>query len=512
MFACPMSWTATASESEAPPGQASSSAVVATVDEVRAASAAFAVDPVSLQARIESRLTPPRYIAGQPVESKQLRTRMEELDVPGLSVAYFENGSVKWRKGYGTTQRTDGRMVDPDTLFQAASISKPLAAMLVMLEVEKGRLHLDDDLSPRLPDHLRQSIGLTGNAPIRLEDVLSHQGGLNLPGFGGYPQDAAYPTTEDILLGRAPANNSPLVRNAAGLGRGAYSGGGYMLLQYVLESLDGRALHAQLEAGILRPAGMIRSGYFMARERGTPPDDNWASGHDAAGEVLDGKFVRYPETAAAGLWSTPSELALVAIQMQQSIRGKHGLLSETSARNMLTRRNGPWGLGWEFMSLDSEARSFQHTGSNRGYKSVLYARLDRDEGVAIMTNGDNGGELMYEVLTTIALERGWEELRPSPVSRSSVPRSSLAGLAGTYAFSSPIDGTIVVRVQGEALTIEVPGHNRETEFLPRSPDVFEEIAGSVATFHRAGDGQALTVSLGDVIARRVPDPAGSVQD
>jgi CubicO group peptidase (beta-lactamase class C family) len=340
-----------------------------------------------------------------------LAARMAELKVPGVSIAVFENGRLIWARAYGKADASDGRPATPDTLFQAASMSKAVAAAGALRLVEQGRLDLDQDVNARLKAWQVPPSPFTTSEKVTLRRLLSHTAGLTVSGFPGYQAGKPVPTTLQILDGQSPAN-TPAVRSFEAPGQGfAYSGGGYTVAQLLMMEAGGRAYPNLLDNLVLRPAGMRRSTFAQPlpgrRAR------NAASGHGTRGDVIPGARNIYPEYAAASLWTTPSDYGRFMIALQNAHAGrKPTFLRQSSAKAMMTPILGNYGLG-EVLGRRGGRPTFEHGGGNRGFQCNSFAFLDGSrQGAVIMTNSDTGGVLAAEILRTLGEAYGWGEAAP----------------------------------------------------------------------------------------------------
>ena len=328
-----------------------------------------------------------------------LAQRMSELRVPGISVAVIRGGVLDWARGYGVAR--EGVAVTPDTLFQAASISKPVAATVAMALVQAGRLDLDEDIdaaltSWKLPPHPFSS-------KITLRGILSHSAGMiTVAGAQhGYAADEAPPSLGDLLRGRPPAKTVPIVVDRApGIVR--YSNAGYLVLQQMLTDATGRPFAELAEEMVLRPLGMSRSRFEQPLAPGR-------RGEAAAAYAADGEPrspLAYPQLASAGLWTTPSDLGRFAIALQEALAGRSdAVLSQATARTMMTAHLTRNGLGIGVRG-DPGRRFFTHEGWTYGFRSLL-AFHETGDGVAIMVNADHGEVLIEEIRHAVAEEYDW---------------------------------------------------------------------------------------------------------
>jgi len=189
-------------------------------------------------ARIERGLRPAVAVQGAKLETRTLDGEMQRLHVPGVSVAVIRGGKIAWAKGYGVTQAGGGAPVTPQTLFQAASISKPVTAMGALKMVEAGQLELDADINTVLTSW-KLPPGPT-KRPATLRQLLSHTGGTTVSGFPGYAAGAQVPTLPQVLDGAAPANTGPVRIEGSPGDAWKYSGGGYSIVQQAMIDRSGR--------------------------------------------------------------------------------------------------------------------------------------------------------------------------------------------------------------------------------------------------------------------------------
>ena len=355
----------------------------------------------SPEALVESSLMPTFTIRGEPGARTSLADRMAELGVPGVSVAVLVDGEIAWARGYGLADVESGRPVTPNTLFQAASISKPVAALAALRLVEAGRVDLDGDVNAYLTSWRVPDNAFTEQGPVTLRGLLTHRAGLTVWGFPGYGPDEEAPDGPGVLDGRG--NTDPVRVYKAPGESWQYSGGGYTVMQQLVADMAGKPFAAVMREEVLDPIGMSRSTY----EQPIPPErqDDIATGYRSDGEPVPGGWHTYPEQAAAGLWTTPSELALYAREMQRAWKGESTLvLGEALAREMLTPDADDWGLG---PAISEDGERFRHGGSNQGFRCTFAAYIDGDDGVFVMTNSDSGSELAAEIAITVAHAYGW---------------------------------------------------------------------------------------------------------
>ena len=362
-------------------------------------------------AEIEAAQTPNR----EGLDPYTLSEVMEKFHVPGMSVAVIYDFQIQWAKGYGTADVATGAPVANDTLFQAASISKPVSAMAVLKAVEEGKLSLDADINDILKSWKLPGDGFTDQRPVTPRTLLSHTSGTG-DGFGfpGYPPGTPLPTTVQILDGASPSNVGPVRLERPPLTAFKYSGGGVTIMQLALVDAVGKPFPQILEEWVLGPIGMKDSTF--EQPIGEPRNRHAARAHDEMGRAMDAKWHVYPELEAAGLWTTSVDLARFAIEVQTSLRGEgNRVLSKGTVREMLDPVGvGDYAVGFRVEKI-GEGWYFGHGGSNWGFRCDLLAHKVKGYGYAVMTNGENGGIVMRELKDRIARAYGWDSIdKPIP--------------------------------------------------------------------------------------------------
>ena len=411
-------------------------------------------------ARVEKGLLPRAAIAGQPVPRYAIEERMKTLRTPGVSVAVMHNGKIEWAKGYGVKRAGAAEPVDSTTLFQAASISKPVAAAAALRLVDNKRLTLDDDINSFLATWKVPDTTYTTREKVTLRRLLSHSAGLTVHGFPGYASSAPVPTTVQVLDGSKPANTAPVRVNVAPGTIWRYSGGGYTVMQLALSNVTGKQFPQLMRDLVLGPVGMKSSGY----EQPLPQEKRHlaAVAHRGDGTPIAGDWHSYPEMAAAGLWTTPTDLLLFARAIQRSLAGEpNALLSPALARDFVTIQKGTYGLGVALEGEGATAR-FSHGGANAGYRCYFFAFTTHGDGIAIMTNSDNGSEIANEIARAVADVYGWNVMQTQMRQVVQMDAQKLRSLAGKYRITVGRDTIpLVMRMEGPVLFAEAAPLSRQ---------------------------------------------------
>jgi CubicO group peptidase (beta-lactamase class C family) len=436
-------------------------------------------------ARIENGLVPPVIIKGQPIPAMKIADRMAHYKVPGVSVAFFDHGQILWSRTYGFADVESKKPVTTETLFQAASISKPVSALAALRLVQDGKLSLDDNVNSRLRSWTVPENEFTKEEKVTLRRILSHSAGLTVHGFPGYAAGEPMPTVVQILNGEKPANNRPIRVDTIPGTLWRYSGGGYVIMQLLLTEVTGRPFPQILRDLVLQPAGMTNSTYeqplpkALAIVAATP--------YRANGEPVKGGWHTYPEMAPAGLWTTPSDLARLAIEVQNEYAGRSNkILSQEMMRQMLTPQKDNWGLGFGLASA-SQVPRFSHGGANEGFRCDLEA-YESGQGFVIMTNADNGDQLAAEFLGAVAKEYNWPDFQPKEYTKVTVDPKLFDGYVGRY--GSARDYIMTITREGDRLFAQVTGQPK-FEILPESDhDFFVTEFDAQITFVTESQGRA----------------------
>src|SRR5215469_5555994 len=355
--------------------------------------------------RVETGIEPINLGKNKTPVALDLAGLMKLSNDPGLSVAVIDEYKIAWAKAYGTTELGGKAPVTTKTLFQAGSISKPVAATGMLALVQQGKLSLDEDVNAKLRTWKVPENEFTKEQKVTLRRLASHTAGLTVHGFPGYDVDDKLPTLVEIFNGEKPANTAPIRVDFVPGTRERYSGGGVTIEQQVMMDVTAKPFPALMKEMVLDKIGMSDSSYEQPLKAGWAT--RTATGTYRNGKAVHGNWHVYPEMAAAGLWTTPRDLAKFAIEIALSERGKSNkVLSQQTTQEMLTPVLEEAALGF-FVSKDRPGE-FGHNGADEGFQALLVMNADTGQGAAIMANSDNGILGAGEVLRGIAKEYGWK--------------------------------------------------------------------------------------------------------
>lgn len=341
---------------------------------------------------------------------------MERLRVPSVSIAVIKDYKIHWAKTYGIADMETGQRADTTTMYQAASVSKPVFAMLLVKLAHAGKISLDTDVNQylrsfRVPDSISvDGKSILRNSPVTLRSLLSHLSGAD-DGFGfpGYSPADSLPGLSQVVRGERPSVTRSIPFRRQPYAAFRYSGGGYIIAQLAVEEYLNQPLAELMDEYLFSLLGLKNSTF-----RQPLPELFWkraARGHAGNGKRAKDPWHVFPEQAPAGLWTTPSDLARLMIELQKAISGiKNDVLSQHVARELLT----PTGIGNMSQGFVIERRGegwyFLHGGANWNYRARIVGHLRNGYGVIVMTNGENGGDINTEIEARVIAAYNWDAL------------------------------------------------------------------------------------------------------
>ena len=443
---------------------------------------------------VENSLTP-SIIYGDIIPKMNIEERMKATDTKGLSVAVIRNYKVEWTEGYGWADVEEKRMVNTETRFQAASISKSLNSMGLLKLVQMGKLDPEADINNYLNTWKFPYDSISKNKKISIYNLLSHTAGLDIHGFPGYKRKDSLPAVQQILDGKRPANTKA-VRSLFEPGtKFKYSGGGTTITQLILTEVTGSNYADWMQKNVLQPLGMTNSSYQQ------PPTEtsNLATGYYGSGNPVTGKYHVYPEQAAAGLWTTPTDLAKYIIECQLALEGRsQKVLSPAMMKKRLTPYIDSAAALGVFIEKRNGQSWFNHNGGNEAFLCTSYGSLEGGNGVVIMINGDNF-EIINELLNSVAIVYDWKGFY-TPRFKKTVtpPKDSLQQYIGKYLM---MKDTLTILSCGENLCLQQNGEPKsgyQMYFTGISIFSISEVPNATLTVLRntAGKVEALELKQG----------------
>ena len=396
-----------------------------------------------------------------------IHAEMGKRQIHGLSIAIVDHGKIVRATGYGSIE-VGGAAITAETLFQAGSISKSVSALAALHFVDKGKLGLDDDVDAKLVGwHLPKSI-LTDIRKVTLRRILSHTAGLTVHGFPGYAVDAPKPTLVQVLDGVKPANTPPIRVDVLPGVLWRYSGGGYTIMQKLLTDVVGVPFPKLMQDTVLGPAGMTHSTYAQP----LPADKAklTATGYYDPRTKVPGRWHVYPEMAAAGLWTTPSDLVQFGLELGKAYAGTSSIISGATGKRMMSVERDGDGLG---VFIEGEGRTLHvgHNGRDEGFDAFFVFYPETGQGVAIMINANDNSRAIPRIVDAVEVAYDWPD-KPAPKPASvAVDRATLDKLAGSYEFTN--NNVMHLDVADGKLTRFSDGMP-DADLVPLAPDRFQD--------------------------------------
>ncbi|HEY2472963.1 MAG TPA: serine hydrolase [Terracidiphilus sp.] len=421
--------------------------------------------------QVQNHLT--RYVVIKNSTNDQmiLLAQMKALNVPAVSVAAIRNGAIDWVKACGVSS-LDGAEVTPETLFGAASISKPVTALGVLRLVEEGKIDLDTNVNQYLKRWKIPDNQFTVKEKVTVRELLSHTSGIGTHNGEIYDPSAPVPTFLQLLDGEKPARTGPVRVEVVPGTKFAYSNGGYLVLALLIEDVTGESFADYIKRNVLDRIGMKNSTFDAPLPQEMRLHAATAYGADGKWAVPPAKFVE-PNLAAGGLWSTPTDLAKLLLEVRREYEGKsHRVLREDTVRMMLAPGMGPsaarhYGLGFE-VGGSAENPYIRHEGS--AYFQDDMVQYLSGNGVVVMTSGGGGGALADEVIRSAGIVYDFPDFRSVEHSVVAVAASELPRFVGTYVY-------IKVAEDRDHLTAEIPAGSPPVRLYPESPTRFFVLDG-----------------------------------
>ena len=425
-------------------------------------------------ARIENGLTPTFRIKGQEVETFEINERLDELGIPGLSVAFAVDGEIEWARAYGMADLNSARPMDTDAMLLAGSISKPVTALRAHQLVEEGKFDLDENINSYLSSWQVPENEFTTSEKVTTRRILNHTAGLTVWGFPGYDFGDEIPSVPEVLDGLGNTDPVRVFKEPGESWR--YSGGGYTVLQLAITDQEGVSFPDTMKKNVLDRLDMPNSTF----ENPLPSKFHSvaATGYRSNGNEVEGKWPIYPEMAAAGLWTTPSELIQYATKTQWVLQSENdGVLKYESVLLMLTPGMNDHGLG----PVVTE-HYFGHGGSDEGFQARLVAWKAKPYAVVIMVNSDNGS-IIQELMLAIASEYDLPGVEPEIHEINELHMEQLEKYRGSYIFEDD-DSICEIELLGPQLVVTAEWLEKPMTLLPESAILFFDASnGRRIEFH-----------------------------
>ncbi len=410
---------------------------------------------------VETHLAQPVLIEGDPTWT--IEERMAHYGVPGVSIAVINENKIEWVKSYGVMDRETKSPVTNETLFQAGSISKPVAAYGALSLVEQGAIELEEDINTYLKSWKLPAAEFTKDKKVTLKNLLNHSAGVTVHGFLGYSPDLPVPSLIEVLNGTPPANSGAIFVDKVLEAGFRYSGAGFTIMQQMMIDVKEKTFPQLMKELVLEPLEMNHSTYDQPLEGAQL--GMAATGYLPDGSMTKGKRHTYPEMAAAGLWTTAEDLAKFAINIQKTRKGESNIaLSQAMTNQMLTPFVEDFvGLGI-FLNTYNDEIYFGHGGWDEGFSSELVAHRDKGYGVVVLTNS-NHPDFISELIRSVAITYDWADYVPK-YQKMAMDSTEFADITGRYR----VNGNEIIEVYHEGPALYSKGIGFEPNELIKVAD------------------------------------------
>lgn len=378
---------------------------------------------------IENNLIPMYSVAGK-VRRMTIPEMMKQDNIPGLSIAFVDNGQIAWTKHYGYANLGDSIPISSETVFTGASLSKPVTAIAALNLVEKGILNLDEDVNLKLKEWKIPETKLTKNEKVTLRRLIGHNAGIKNDLWSSYLPKDQVPTLNQMLAGEEPSVEPQVSVIHEPGSKVEYSNSGYSIIQKLLMDVSNEEFNEIIDKLIFDPVGMENSSFKQ-------PIPDKLKQRKAIGyteELTPYPYRLFPYQAAGGIWTTPTDLAKFMITLLNDYqKGTNKLISKEMAQTIFRKNIGRyvftlWNWGDDIV--------FQHYGSNQGFNCFMYGSIDQNQGIIVMTNSDNSFGIFDYIQRAVNSEYQWEYVKPEILNQITTNISWINPFLGEYRWRS----------------------------------------------------------------------------
>nr|WP_314837941.1 serine hydrolase domain-containing protein [uncultured Flavobacterium sp.] len=369
-------------------------------------------------------------------DSLNIEQQLEKHKLAGFSLVVFENYEIVYSEQFGVKSVNSKEKIDENTAFSTASISKPITALLCFILEEKGLINLDEPIDNYLKRwHLPKSKFTQNNSPT-WKQFFNHTAGTSQGGFEDHYDGEAIPTLKQSLLGQIPRYDKEIEFLFTPGTSFEYSGGGYVIIQMALEDTLNKSIAALAEEHIFGPLGLKNTTMIQPNENNFLT--NVALVHDEDGKVIRTGLPITPQVGASGMWSTPTDLAKISIEIQNALRNNntkvisHNVAKKVTEVTALKNAVGGWSYGWQKSFGYNNYDWFSCNGSNTGVGGNILATMTDGNGVVYLANGEkpNRFPIMNYTRNKILKVMDWNKASTDDIQE--IPASLKEKLIGTY--------------------------------------------------------------------------------
>ncbi|MCB0667547.1 MAG: beta-lactamase family protein [Saprospiraceae bacterium] len=418
--------------------------------------------------------------------------RLSAYNIPALSLAVINEGKIDWSDTYQNANFTKISPLNCSSIFQAASLSKPVTFLAALRMQAAGRIDLDKNIQEYLKDFVIPQGKQTEENPVTFRNIFSHTSGINPGGYEGYSRNVVMPSDLDVLRGSAGVNSPAIEVIAPPNETLAYSGGGYTLAELALQDIFNEAFPDIMQKWILAPVGMDHSEFTQPLS--ALDSIRAAKGYTQSGAVIEGGWRNYPEQAAAGLWSTSVDLARFLIEIYEAYQGNSSILSQSQIRSILSDERDGHVYGF-LLSRSEDDLTITHYGGNAGYRTGMTISLTSGNGLVYLINSDNGAALGNELFLSASQVYDWKQFRQTNVQRKQVEPAVLRELSGEYKWNNQINLSVTFDENNNVVSLHFPNGD-EYKLVPITGEELDFIhpnTGVSVSFLKENNFQSFTL-------------------
>ena len=408
---------------------------------------------------------------GESEKFSSISNKMSEYNIPALSLALIQQGKIEWADIYQNANFPKEQKLDCSSIFQAASLSKPVTFLAALRMHSAGEINLDENIQNYLKDFVLPQGKQTMDNPVTFRNIFSHTSGITSGGYQGYARDLFIPSDVDILRGNTGVNSPAIGVIAPPNETLAYSGGAYTLAELALQEIYRDEFSNIMKKWILEPSGMQYSEFTQPL-----PDskaNQVAKGYTQSGDVIDGGWRNHPEQAAAGLWSNSIDMAKFLIEIYKAYQGKSSIFSQSDIQSIISQERDGHVYGF-ILNRTGDDISITHYGGNEGYRTGMTISLTSGNGLVYLINSDNGGALGNELLLSASQVYSWQNFKQINVRRTEVDSEVLKELPGEYKWNNQIDLSIKFDENNNLISLYFPNGD-EYKLIPIRGDELDFI-------------------------------------
>lgn len=421
-----------------------------------------------------------------------ITNRMSEYKIPALSLAVIQQGKIEWADTYQNTHFSEQQKLNCTSLFQAASLSKPVTFLAAVRMHSAGKIDLDKNIQSYLKDFVLPMGKQTADNPVTFRNIFAHTSGITPGGYLGYARDLALPSDTDILKGNAGVNSPAIAVIAPPNEKLIYSGGAYTLAELALQDTFHNEFANIMKKWILDPAGMKHSDFTQPLP--AAKDKQVAKGYTYSGKALDGGWRNHPEQAAAGLWSNSIDMAKFLIEIYKAYQGKSLLFSQSEIKSLISHERDGHIYGFR-VDLSDDGISITHYGGNAGYNTGMTINLTSGNGLVYLINSDNGWKLGRDLFLSASQQYNWKNFKQTNVYRKHLDNEVLKELSGKYKWNNQDDFSVRYNENNNIISLLFPGGDeyKLTPIVGEELEFIHQNSGEKVTFFKKDGIQSFTL-------------------